>query len=48
MVKTKPKMIVNKSPLITWFLFPCTKLWWAQVMLTPEDKRIIVLSKGIE
>lgn len=31
-----------KAPL----LFPCIKEWWAYVIVTPEDNKIIVLSKG--
>ena len=31
-----------------WFLFFWIKLWWHQVTLTPDDKRIIVFNNGIE
>ena len=34
--------IPYKAPL----LFPCIKEWWAYVTVTPDDKRITVLSKG--
>jgi hypothetical protein len=47
-VNINPNTIVIIKLIILWFLFLWIKLWWDQVMLTPEDNRIIVLSKGIE
>lgn len=47
-MNNNPSVIVIIKLIKLWFLFFCIKLWWLQVTLTPEDKRIIVFNKGIE
>lgn len=45
-VKYRPKIIVIDRAWIIFFRFPSVKLWWAQVIETPEAKSTDVLSKG--
>ena len=38
-------MVMNRACSI-WFRFPSIRLWWAQVIETPEANRTEVLSSG--
>jgi hypothetical protein len=40
-------MIVKIILLINWVKFPSINLWWAQVTVTPDERRIKVLRRGI-
>ena len=46
--KTLPNDTVKNSPIIAhrylWFKI----LWWAQVIVTPDDNKITVFNRGIE
>ena len=46
-VKYTPKIIVNPKLWIAWLWFDSIIAWWAHVTVAPEDRRIVVLSKGI-
>jgi len=41
-----PKITVKASDKLVWEWLPLISLWWAQVTLTPEDKRITVFNNG--
>ena len=38
-------MVINRACNM-WLQFPCIRLWWAQVIETPEANRMEVLSNG--
>jgi hypothetical protein len=39
--------MVSAIDQINWEIFFSIRLWWAHVTVTPEDRRIIVLRRGI-
>jgi hypothetical protein len=41
-----PSRIVIDSAWIIFFRFPSIRLWWAQVMDTPDARRTDVLRRG--
>jgi len=45
-VKIKANITVNTQPYKAPLLLPCIKEWCAYVTVTPDDNKIIVLSKG--
>jgi len=45
-VKYTPKTIVSSILSLYWDKFNSISLWWAHVTVTPEDRRIRVLSSG--
>ena len=45
-VKYTPKVKVKKREENAWEWFISISLWWDHVILTPEDKRIMVLRSG--
>jgi mannose/fructose/N-acetylgalactosamine-specific phosphotransferase system component IID len=46
-VKYNPKTTVSTSLFLACVILSSIILWWVHVTVTPEDKRIIVLSSGI-
>lgn len=47
MEKYTPSKIVKNNPWVACERFLSIKAWWAHVTVTPEDKRIAVLRRGI-
>jgi len=47
MVNTRPMAIVRVSPAFEFFEFPFSISWWAHVTDTPEERRRIVLRRGM-
>ena len=45
-VNVKARTIVYSKPFKAPTLFPCIKLWWEYVTVTPDDNNITVFSKG--
>lgn len=38
---------MKNNPWVVWEWFPSIRLWWAQVTVTPEERRIAVFKRGI-
>jgi hypothetical protein len=45
--KYKPNLIVINNLLILSFKFPLSMAWWDQVIVKPDEIRIIVFNKGM-
>lgn len=45
-MKYSPRVIVINRACNIWLRLPSIRLWWAQVMETPEARRTDVLRRG--
>lgn len=45
-VKVIPRATVRAKPASAFSRDPSKRLWWAQVTVTPDDRRVTVLKRG--
>lgn len=45
-MKYSPSATVKAKPCVVWAELLDIRAWWAQVTLTPDETRIIVLRRG--